>query len=67
MREGARRLKQFGKNGSTVERGCDLPALIGLLEALKGDEEDNATKGKSLRRLALVEDAIEKLQEADEL
>ena len=58
-------MKQFGKNGSTVERGFDLPTLIGLLEALVSDEEDSATSGKPRKRLEMVEDALDKLQQAD--
>jgi hypothetical protein len=40
---------------------------MGLLEALISDEEDNATDGKRIKRLELVEDALDKLQQAYEM
>ena len=60
-------MKQFGEGGETVERGFNLATLIGLLEALVNDEEDNAHSGKPLKRLEIVEGALDKLQQADEM
>ena len=65
----SRLLRPFGHGGGTIETGQDLSFLIGYLEALASDEEDNVTrnKGPKARRLELVQDAVAKLYEACEM
>lgn len=61
-----RLLKPFGHGGSTLDWGYDLPLLVGHLEGLAGDEEDNVgtTSGAKAKRLEKVEEAIGLLNEA---
>ena len=61
-----RLLKPFGNGGSTRDWGYDLPLLVGHLEGLARDEEDNVgtTSGAKAKRLERVEEAIQLLNEA---
>ena len=63
----SRLLKRFGHGSSTIDWGYDLPILIGHLEALKDDEEytvGDSLKGPKAKRLAMVEDALQLLNDA---
>ena len=62
----SRPLRPFGHGGGTIETGHDLSFLIGYLEGLASDEEENVTrhKGPKARRIEMVQDAVEKLYEA---
>lgn len=59
-------LRPFGNGGASRRWGFDLPLLVGHLEGLIGDESDNVVsdKGPKAKRLALVEDAVDKLNRA---
>lgn len=59
-------LRKFGHGGTTQKWGYSLPLLVGWLESLVSDESDNVTsfKGPKAKRLKLVEDAVDKLNQA---
>lgn len=59
-------LRKFGHGGGALESGIDLSYLIGWLEGLAGDEEENlgAQKGAKTKRHQKVTDAIALLYEA---
>lgn len=62
----SRLLRPFGHGSQTIEWGYSLPLLLGHIEALASDEENNVTgsKGPKAKRLELVQDAIDKLNQA---
>lgn len=64
----SRLLRPFGHGGSTVDWGFTLPLLLGHLEGLASDEEQNCgSRGPKAKRLELVQDAIDKLNQAMEM
>lgn len=63
-----RKLKPFGAGGTAIDNG-DLGLHVGWIEALKDDEADNIgdhflTRSPRVKRLELVEAALDKLNEA---
>jgi hypothetical protein len=64
-----RLLKPFGAGGRTRQCGYDLPLLLGHLDGLAFDEEDNVvgTAGVKAKRLDKVLAAIALLQDAAEM
>lgn len=62
-------MKPFGGTYSVGrENGYTLPFLVGWLESLVTDEElSGFARGPRAKRLALVEDGLEKLREAMEM
>lgn len=65
----AQKLKPFGEGSMGHENGYDLPLLTGWIENLVDTEEARPMrpKGRLAKRLNLVQDGLQKLQEALEI
>lgn len=65
-------MKPFGINGLSYSHGYDLPVLVSHLEGLLDSEVDECHSGrgggkKVMKRIELVEAALQKLDEAMDL
>ena len=58
-----KKLKEFGAGSSTIEWGYNFEMLVGHIEALIRDEEDNVKTKRQIERLNKAEDALQLLQE----
>jgi hypothetical protein len=58
-----KKLKEFGAGSKTLECGYDLEMLVGHIEALIQDEEDNVITKRRAERLSKAEDALQLLTE----